>query len=72
MRRTAPAGRAPRPAARCRFTSVSGPLHAAGCCRVRPSGVRTAAPGRRGSGRVPGMYAQHVTNWWWTAHPAAR
>ncbi|WP_425423822.1 trp operon leader peptide [Streptomyces catenulae] len=18
------------------------------------------------------MYAQHVTNWWWTAHPAAR
>ncbi|TSB21697.1 trp operon leader peptide [Streptomyces benahoarensis] len=25
-----------------------------------------------GSGRVPGMYAPHVTNWWWTAHPAAR
>ncbi|MFD9815913.1 trp operon leader peptide [Streptomyces sp. NPDC059080] len=18
------------------------------------------------------MYAPHVTNWWWTAHPAAR
>ncbi|MFF9812722.1 trp operon leader peptide [Streptomyces sp. NPDC014006] len=23
------------------------------------------------SGRVPGMFAQLVQNWWWTASPAA-
>ncbi|MFF4485666.1 trp operon leader peptide [Streptomyces sp. NPDC001544] len=22
-------------------------------------------------GRVPGMFALSIQNWWWTAHPAA-
>ncbi|MEU3714276.1 trp operon leader peptide [Streptomyces catenulae] len=69
MRRTPPATGTPRTRPRRRFPSGSGPLRAP--VHGRPECGRRRR-GATGSGRVPGMYAQHVTNWWWTAHPAAR
>ncbi|MFF0032345.1 trp operon leader peptide [Streptomyces avermitilis] len=36
------------------------------------SGRRIGRPDRAaGSGKVPGMFAHSIQNWWWTAHPAA-